>query len=76
MILRQSSNFFHSEGPGECEKLIFFTLKPILILLVVKFLKIVTTDFPLLRELLHKRTLAGGSIGRHPIEIFEVVSCY
>ena len=67
MISRQSSNFFHSEGPGECEKLIFFTLKPIWILLVVKFLKIVMTDFPLLRDLLYKRTLAGGSIGPLPI---------
>ena len=51
-------------------------LKSIWILLVVRFLKIVMTDFPLLRDLLYKRTLAGGSIGRHPIEIFEVVSCY
>ena len=68
--------FFYSEGPGECKKLIFFSFKHIWILLVVKFLKIAMTDFPLLGDLLYKRTLAGGSIGRHPIEIFEVVSCY
>ena len=57
-------------------KSMVLTLKHIWILLVVRFLKIVMPDFPLLRDLLYKRTLAGGSIGRYPIEIFEVVSCY